>query len=159
MPRQLKFYLKKSNRISQVAKRPQGAYHIHVPITAYKTAPVRSLEHLSQRLDTLPTLTVGWREHTEARETGNLLFTSLANNSSTTTLTTLAVIVDRNFHWHVQYNGYTLDCDNCQALQSIPKTINCVQHVSDLLRLIKSVKVCSGNEASAYSSVPSRWSS
>ena len=118
---------------------------LSLPLSAYLTAPVTDLKHLSSRLanQTLPAV-----EHIGVRQNNSLIFTSLSISSpllSATAMSLVKVHVDHDFSWTVSFHGILLEADQCQALSPIPRQITCAGDIISLLSVVHASRICCGN--------------
>ena len=87
-------------------KRPKPV--LSLPLSAYLTAPITDLKHLSSHLAS-QSLPAGWIEHIDAHQNNCLVFASLTVSSPLLAATaTFIVKIDDAFHWTVSCHGTDL---------------------------------------------------
>ena len=118
---------------------------LSLPLSAYLTAPITDLKHLSSCLAS-QSLPAGWIEHIDARQNNCLIFASFTISSSLLTATaTFIVKVDDAFHWTVSCHRIQLEAEQCQALAAIPQRITCASDLMTLLSVVHASRICCGN--------------
>ena len=120
---------------------------LSLPLSAYLTAPVTDLKHLSSRLAS-QSLPAGW---TNACQNDCLIFAMLTVNSPLLTANaTFLVKVDHDFSWTVSCHGVLIETEKCQALAAFPRRITCVSDVFDLLSHVHGSRICHGNPVEEF---------
>ena len=116
-----------------------------LPLSAYLSAPVTDLNHLSSCLAS-QSLPGGWVQHVCACQNDSPFFASLTINSPLlSAIATFLVRVDNDMSWTLSYHGVRLEAEQCQALAAIPQRITSVSDVTSLLSIVDASRMCCGN--------------
>ena len=125
--------------------------NLHLPISAYLSAPVHNLQNLSNRISS-QSLPNGWVKCQDTSEGQTMTFARLTVNSALLDVSTSFVVkVDRNLEWTLGCHGVQVQIDQCPVVSTIPRSISCTNDLIHILTACSNSHVCSGNPIEDFS--------
>ena len=106
--------------------------NLHLPISAYLSAPVHNLQNLSNRISS-QSLPNGWVKCQDTSEGQTMTFARLTVNSALLDVSTSFLVkVDRNLEWTLGCHGVQVQINQCPVVSTIPRIISCT---NDLIHI------------------------
>lgn len=121
----------------------------------YQAEPVRSLQQLSQRLDSCTRCLPLQHNSAKMRSCNSIVFTNIIPGPKEKE-TVVILRIEQSLNWHIEWNGYMIKPAECNPLYTAPHEVTCLNDVYSVLEMVVSKKICIENSKSEFH--PTAWS-